>query len=214
MTIQNRINNPARARTIRQQVLLTSSVYVPPANLVSVIVECVSGGGGSGGASGTTGTQASGSGGGGGGGYSRRSYNRSQLLPSVAYTIGAGGAAGPVAGAGGDGGTTSWGSFQNVSGGGGSITTPSSSSTIIVGGAAGGFGSGGTFNQAGENGRPLFMWATTPVRTFSVTTSSPGFGGGRYGRAARAVYNPPSSSAVPGAAGSQGVIILTEILST
>src|SRR5215468_8638562 len=73
------------------QVFTASGTYVPSANLVSAVVECVGGGGGGGGTpSETTGYVGAG-GGGGSGSYSRKYLTAAQIGASQTITIGAGG---------------------------------------------------------------------------------------------------------------------------
>ena len=162
------------ATQVKVQVFTASGSYVPSANLISAVVECVGGGGGGGGTPGSVNYVYSG-GGGGAGSYSRKYLTAAQIGASQTITIGAlgaGGAAGSNNGA--TGGDTNFGSFCIGKGG-------SGGSGYIAGMGAGGLGGIAGTGDITVTGAPgdTGTWTTS---TASIGISTKGgssiFGGG------------------------------------
>jgi hypothetical protein len=98
------------------------------------ITECQGGAGGGGGAPTTAASQTSAGSGGQGGGYARRFWLAADVTNTVAVAVGVAGTI-TLGAAGGNGGTSSWGSYCSATGGaGGSITAASGSPGAVAGG--------------------------------------------------------------------------------
>ena len=212
------------------QVFTSGGTYTPTTGMDFCIVEVVGGGGGSGGIPATTATETSASPGGGGGGYARKVFASATIGASQTVTIGAGGTAGAAgANAGGNGGTTSLGSLITATGGDGSIAGVVTGTTYVVRkGASGGNGTLGDINVNGNPGGNLVIIynATTDRRGFSGWGGSSVLGGSiqglvttngtapglDYGGGAGGSYNLASQAARAGAAGGNGICIITEFV--
>lgn len=199
---------------IRHVVLSVNGTYTPHANMIACTVECLGGGGGS--YNSHLGSPYGSSGGGGGGGYSKKYYARAAVVPSVAYTIGAAGAAN-----GGAGGQTTF--LGQVAYGGNPGNTPT---TLVSCGGPGGGASGGDINMQGQCGLPgfgntsfsahgtsgaggsSFYAAGGPARDTGGNGWDGGFGGGGGGGASCI-----GSGTQLGAPGGQGCIYITEYCS-
>lgn len=183
-------------------VFTQNGTYVPPANLVSAIVECI-GGGGAGGW--TTAlpinSEASFAGGGGGGSYARSVLSAAHIGGSQAVTVGGGGVA--TTGSAGAGGTTSFGSLVSAPGGQGAGFAASSSPIARASGGAFVPGAGGirgigqlTF-PGNKGGTPIYNWIELEGQIdLSIWSGEGGlapFGGGFQGIA----YNWPPSDNSP-----------------
>src|SRR5262245_5050852 len=132
------------------QVFTASGTYVPSANLISAIIECVGGGGGGGGVAGAGAYTYSGAGGG-SGSYSRAVKTAAQIGASQTVTIGAGGSAGTSApGNGGNGGDTSVGALVIGKGGTGGGLYNGAGNAVV--GGAGGIAGTGDFTPVGNAG--------------------------------------------------------------
>lgn len=187
----------------------------------------VAGGGAGGGAHDTSGSQASFGAGGGGGEYAEIWLEFDALSSSEAVTIGAGGTgnAGATGGAGGN--TTGFG--VTVNGGSGGLARVAFTSDVhAIGGSAGGTtaadgilripgdpGSGGvggpsgTFNSMGGNGGSSRLGPGGLAATAAGNAASPPSDGGWGGGGAGEKNGPSQGADRAGAAGRQGVIILT-----
>lgn len=201
-----------------------SGTYTPTVGTRSIIVELAGGGGAGGGAATTTAGQVAAGGGGGGGGYSK-SRLTTGFSPSVAVTVGLGGAPSPAgAVAGGSGGTSSFLSVSATGGTGGQGSVAAAPPLLTVGGA-GGQGAGGTIvNPAGEFGG--CSQALSAANAVSGAGGSVFFGGGAAPRGAGSPgvglisgtigaggsggLNLPSSAAVAGGGGGSGIVIVWE----
>jgi hypothetical protein len=188
--------------------------WTKDAGLKYVVVEVQAGGGGSGGVS----DNDDGSGGG-GGGYSKKLILASALGATEAVTVGAAGTAGastPTAG--GDGGASSFGAHATTTGGGGSDVSGGTA-------GAGGTGASGDINITGQSGGPGGGNDGTAggVRNGHGGNSILGFGaicagggagvsGTGYGAGASGAVTGTSTN-VGGAAGTAGIIIVTEYYS-
>ena len=201
----------------------TGSITLPTGTN-KIIVDGVGGGGGSGSAPATTGSQTAGSAGGGSGAWGSFEVT---TLTSLAATIGAAGIAG-IAGAGGNGGNTVLtGTFGTITWGGG---MGSPEGVITTGAALQGGGSGGavpTYSgatlidcSAGEAGKISLVLSGTNAASGEgggtpygaggapVGGSSPGTVGNGWGAGAGGALNLPSQSAVNGAPGTAGGMII------
>ena len=211
---------------VKQQIFTSSGTYNPTAGMVYCIVEGVGGGGSGGGA--TSGVGNAGAGGSGGAGeYSRIILTASDIGGSKSVSIGGGGApqtAGNIPGQG--GGNTSLGVlFQAIGGSGGGGAAAGSSGT----GGSGGTGGVGDFRFKGQDGSGGLGQGVVTSFGFVGAGGSSFFGGGGQGRAFNANTSGNSGSSygsggtgggswngsgnVSGAAGSAGVIIITEFIS-
>ena len=210
------------------RVFTTSQSYVPTPGTQFAIVDLVGGGGGGGGVQGATSNYYSGAGGG-AGGFARARLTAAQIFPSIAATIGTGGAGG-VASANGLAGTaTSLGGLVVAGGGSGGLfgsvaqnATGGFGGTATVGdllvpgmpGFSGYYnavsntqylsvGAGGStrFGSGGQCGAPA---GGASVAGFAAT----GYGSGGGG----AIANGPNSAT--GGAGAPGIIVITEYVVT
>lgn len=207
------------------QTFTASGTYTPTANMSYCIVECVGAGGGSGGCQGTGGTDLVASGGGGGGGYARKTFDAATIGASQTVTIGAGGTAGAAGNnPGGTGGTTSFGALLSATGGvGGLGGAVSGVSGGQVGGGEGGVGSSGDFNTHGAPGGPGFWTVSVIVSGYGGSSyygggalagvsSTAAVAGKSYGGGAAGGSLNVSSAAIPGAAGFDGIVVVTEFI--
>jgi hypothetical protein len=148
--------------------LLSGSSWTVPADWKNSnnSIHLIGGGGGGAGSYISGNTKAAG-GGGGGGGYTRLTNQTLTPSASIAYSVGAGGSAGAVAGNGGAGTTTSWNSGAATAGGG-------SGGTVSTTPGSGG-GAGGTGTTANGGAGAAGAFGTT------ATTAYGGGGGGGAG---------------------------------
>lgn len=211
------------------QTFTSNGTYTPTTGMKYCMIEIVGGGGGSGG-SGTAGPdEVSSSAGGGGGGYARKTVTSATIGVSQVVTIGAGGTAGAAgAGTGGTGGTTSVGAIVTATGGTGglfgAVATPGLLYTNP--GTAGGVGSSGDININGSPGGGSIAIGTG-TNALSGFGGSSYFGGGAhsvqqghtaiaglsYGGGAAGGANNINTGQIAGAAGADGVVIITEYIS-
>jgi hypothetical protein len=216
---------------IHVQTFDASGTYTPSGNMVYCIIECVGGGGGSGGcnASGALNTSAAGSGG--GGGYARLVASAATIGASQSVTVGAGGTAGSAGNNnGGTGGTSSVGSLVSATGGGGGQGGSTTSTSYVRTGGAGGVGTGGDINTTGApGGLGVAVASLSATIISSLGGGSSYFGGGAIAQGLSDFSNQlagiPGQSwgggacgsvagydtgTIAGAAGYQGVVIITE----
>lgn len=196
--------------SINRVVITSSTTYTPSANLAFADVEVIGGGGGGGGGNGSANTSGSG---GGEAGRAQGLFTASQIGASQSVTIGAGGTAGPANSSGGTGGTTAFGSLMSATGGTfGTFGSVTSSQSVQAGFGGSGVGGDVQFNGAdgfggpptgqnlgghgGGQGGGQGAWQGASAR------AGRGYGGGGGGG-----YN-----ATNGAAGFQGVCIITEYI--
>lgn len=208
MTIASALNNRILVRN-RIVHFTSSGSYTPGPSVRAIDVTCTGGGGGSGGTPATGADQVAASGTGGGGGVVRRVFQRSQIIPFVSFTVGAGGAAGAAGpNFGGAGGSTQ---FLGMTAGGGDGGQPGAVGplNVLIDGAAGGGASGGDFTcecpPAERNG----IYYVNP--RFHVISDPPlpitGFGAGASG-----LRQDQLTAAQSGVAGQTGAITIVEYL--
>jgi hypothetical protein len=215
---------------IKTTVFTSSSTYQPSPGLMSLVAECIGGGGASGALGAFTASDAIGSGGGGSGGYSRVALPASLVAGQVSVTIGAGGVGGITDGP--AGGATSFGPFCVANGGqggqGSNATTESGSAGFGGAVGVGDFTLPGNDGEAGDSvfgvtttnstlkgGRGGSMWggANYAVRAFPGTSfqggpGKPNTGAGGGG----SVANQIAGIGYDGLDGGSGVCIVTEYL--
>lgn len=217
---------------VTQVVLEASGTYVPSPGTTSIVVECIGGGAAGGGAL-TSGEvpSASAGGGGGSGAYSRVVV---QNPAATSYVVGAGGLGFP-AGAGGDGGTTTFGAGLCVAQGGAGTGFVSVSIEPIIGladGGPGGASSGTGYSAAGspggvgeavitENNQAAFGGVGGAsevgdgavqriVQAQDVALGLPGNSGLPYGGGGSGAASVNTDLALAGGNGAPGVIVVTE----
>ena len=207
-----------------------SGTWNKPAGLVYAEVEVQGGGGGSGGCALTAAAQSSAGAGGGGGGYSKKMISTSALGATETVTVGAGGVAGTTSTGGGAGLTSSFGAHCSATGGaaGGFSSAVAHNTGYIINEVAGGVGSGGDLNLQGGASRMVAsstrmnrpVGGTTPFAPRRGTAVLPSgaagaFNGSGYGGGAGGPVNCASQgTALAGAAGDDGVVIVTEWVQT
>lgn len=218
---------------VKNQIIPSTATYTPSTGMVYAFVQIVGGGGGSGGCASTSSTQIAASAGGGGGEYACGIFSASDIGASQSVTIGSGGTAGAAGNNNGGNGTeTSFGSLMTALGGSlGQGSAAVATNTIInpsTGGAGGTGGTGGDYRCSGGNGsggecfnfnvvgynqlaipgsggNNLLSSVNNPTTAFVSATVGNNYGGGASGCA-----NTISSSAQAGAAGANGICIVTE----
>lgn len=185
-------------RLLNVQTFTVSGTYTPTAGTRFVIVEGVGGGGAGGGARAAPAGQSVGGGGGGSGAYFRTVV--SSGFSGVAVTVGAGGV-GVGEATGGDGATTSFGTFAFAPGGKGGIGgSPTAAFPNLNGyGAGAPVATGGTLvNATGSAGG--FALVTSSTNGLSGTGGTSAVGGG--GNAVVNESNDGAAAFTPGAGGS------------
>jgi uncharacterized protein (TIGR03437 family) len=214
----------APGRLVSFTVLATTgaSTYTVPANVTSILVECVGGGGGGGGAAGAPVIPGAAAGGSGGAGSYARKY---LAAPAASYstsvgTGGLGGAAGNNNGS--AGGDTTFGAIMTCNGGSGGFGSAAStlSASIAAGGPGGAVSTGGDINTGGQaGGNGLTLSATVSA---SEAGGSSYFGGGAVGVISAAGVSAAeygaggsggstqSTTARAGGSGSSGLIVVWE----
>jgi hypothetical protein len=216
-------NSPPITRVVKQ-IFTGNGTYTPTSGMVYCIIECVGGGGGGGGAANSGAAQQSLAGGGGGGGYSRLVATAATIGVSKAVTVGTGGAGGLNTGATGTAGNdTSVGTLcigKGGSGGGGTATT-------FLGGAGGVAGTGDLTSVGGAGGGGAATAAAGATMCSGQGGSSvlgggglghinttAGGAGGAYGGGGGGAASNNAGGAVAGGAGADGVVFITEYIST
>lgn len=206
--------------TINQQVFTTTGIYTATPGAQFAIVEAIGGGGGSGGCAATLNAASAG---GGSGGYSR-SVVTTASINGLTVTVGTGGAGGAVGGFPGSSGSPSSIGSIIANGGDGSVA---GTTAAQVGGNAGsvGFGDFAIAGETGGNSNPVpltgnsgaggnshfgFGGTAEPVNGPSNGTTGSNYGSGAGGSTPGAI----TSLLVPvsGAAGADGVVIITEFI--
>lgn len=210
-------------RLIAIRWLTVSGIYDPTPGAVRGLLKMVGGGSGSTGTNSTTAGQVSFSGGGGSGAFVEHWFD--QLPVAQGYTIGAGGAPGPVGTAGGAGGQTLFGTLV-APGGGSSIPIAGFATPILVTGGPGGANptGGNRLNLKGNDGGVAIALSATQFHsgqgadspfgvggTMRANATLPGLPGQGYGSGASGPATGPSTgTGQVGAAGQPGVIVIYE----
>jgi hypothetical protein len=224
------LNNPANSFWFSQRVIFTGSGTFSKGSypgLRAIRVKCIGGGGGSGGAGATAAAQGATSGGAAGGTYAEKWLLAAALGTNETVTVGAAGTAGAATPTtGGDGGNSSLGTLCIATGGKGSgAATASGTVTGSSGGLADSTGSVGDLIIQGEDGSDgRHDAAGLRINDACGGASGRGYGYGRsesnttasaaglpgvvYGGGASGAHNQASQSAVAGAAGSLGLVIV------
>ncbi|MEE5118068.1 phage tail protein [Pseudomonas alliivorans] len=189
-------------RFLRLVTFTSSGTYVPSPQMKLVRVRMVGAGGASGGTQATSSTQYALSSGGGAGSYSESLLTAAQIGASQVVTIGAAGAVGAPATAGGNGGATSLGSLVSTPGGSGSaigIPFPAGVGGINSGATGGSLPSGANIiaRRGGDGG----MLLSTPSGTLSGYGGSSEFG---VGGSVSGLSTPGNTGSGPGA-GASGI---------
>ncbi|WP_122425171.1 hypothetical protein [Pseudomonas viridiflava] len=222
------IRSKATGRVISQQLFTSTATYTPTPGIAFAIVECVGGGGGSAHVLATGASQYATTAGGQAGHYTRSRFTAAQLAGGVLCTIGA---AGVGANAGGitpssNGGSTTFGALVTAGGGNRSsvgilssgtyLSAPSGAPTTVFGsfqysisGQPGSWGiySSGSGQLGGNGGSSMFGGGGIGVGIGAA--AQPGSG---YGAGGGASSLGPNSSSIGGAAGSGGLIVITEYI--
>jgi hypothetical protein len=205
----------------------SNDTWNKPSGLRAIMVEVVGGGGGGGGCAATGSGQSAEGGGGGGGGYSKKFILENVLGSSEPVTVGIGGDGGSTGNnPGSAGGASSFGSHLSATGGEGAPGGAATSTFGTGGSGGGGVGSGGDINLNGQRGgygtvrgnsagttgvrmRWNFGGGTvlTPCR---YILDSAGLTGNFPGGGASGSSLFVNSSAIPGASGSDGIVIVKE----
>ena len=173
-------------KSVKRQVIASSSTYTPSTNMVYCDVELIGGGGGGGGSQGGASAGAAG-GGGGAGGYVKKLFTAATIGASVSVTIGAAGSSSGAAGVGGGNGGAS--TFLTLSAGGGMGGAGSLSTSNVSSNAAGGVGGtalGGDINVQGQPGLSGVVY---------------GANGGLGGSGGTGIYGAGGQQAFPSGAG-------------
>jgi hypothetical protein len=206
--------------SVNVQVFTTAGAgtYTPTSGMKFCVVEAVAGGGGSGGVGATTVVQSAG---GGSGSYSRKVLTAGQIGAAIAYTVGAGGAAGVTNGAGGNGTATTLGATLVTTnfGTGSAIGT----TALAAGGAGGALGTGGVFagwtgassvtGAAGSGANAPAGFGQGGQATYTNTGSIAGINGQGFGSGAAGASAGAITPAVAiGGTGAGGAIVITEYI--
>lgn len=196
-----------------------TSTYTPTPGTAVIDVE-VQGGGGAGGGGASTGAgQVAGGAGGAAGAYGRKRLTTG--FAGVTVTVGSGGI--PVnGGAGGNGGTSSFGAFVSAPGGnGGGTVAPAAPVNAPISGAVGPIATGGDVNGVGGHG--YYFWsANNPLggkggmsffgeggfQTSGISVGNPAQSPGSGGSGG--VLAPSSGASTAGGAGARGIVIIRE----
>ena len=213
----------APGRLVSFTVLATpgAPTYTVPAEVTSILVECVGGGGGGGGAAGAAIAGAAAGGSGGAGSYARKYI--AALTSSYSTSVGTGGSGGASGDNNGSpGGSTTFGGTLICNGGSGGSGSASStlSASIAAGGSGGQVSTGGDINAGGQaGGNGLTLSATISA---SQAGGSSYFGGGAVGvvsgtGVAASAYgaggsggSTQSTTGRAGGSGSAGVLVIWE----
>jgi hypothetical protein len=216
---------------VTKQVFTGNGTYTPTSGMVFCIAEGVGGGGGGGSIAGNV-SNGGFAGGGAGGSYGRVTLTAAQVGASKAISIGSAGA-GATAGnnPGGNGGATSLGTLLQIGGGNGGAGTAGSPSTIVAQGGASGTATTGDVLTVGQPGFPGGYFAATINLTGAGGNSHFGYGavvqmitqaggtgagvaGTGYGGGGGGAWQIASASSSAGGAGTAGIIMITEFIST
>ena len=207
-------------RLLRTIYFKESGIWNKGAGTTSIEVEVLGGGGASGGCQATNGSEFAVAGSGGAGGYAKKYITGD--LPPQKVTIGAGGVS-KVAEDGGNGGTTSFGTLLSATGGEGGGMGAATVSFRGAGGGEGGMGAGGDINCPGAAAGISTQWAQSGSALVHPSLGACSIYGasGRnrgstpqesrgYGAGGTAPMNNLNAAAVPGQAGTPGIVIVRE----
>ncbi|EIV2267563.1 glycine-rich domain-containing protein [Klebsiella pneumoniae] len=232
-TIENNTTNPdaggigwinySSGRLLNVQTFLSSGTYTPTPGAKSVVVEMVGGGGGSDAAPATGAGQVSIVSGGGAGSYAKGRFSIN--FTSISIVVGAGGQGGTAASpVGSVGGSSSFGSLMVAPGGTrgpsagpanppflpqGNVASSAPSGANIIGSP------GAPSTPAYANATQSFLGSPGASSVFGGGGWAPSFGdpaidGQAYGSGASGSSQGPSSPAVNGARGKEGIVIIYE----
>lgn len=193
-------------RLLNIQIFTASGTYTPTPGTNAIDVEVQGAGGAAGGSPATASGQSSAGGGGGSGAWAWGRFLSG--FSGAAVTVGIGGA-GVSGSSGGNGTASSFGALCAANGGfGGSVAGPVSSTTTFVatGGTGGAAGTSGAINVAGNAGAPSLVLASQGI----PQSVAPGRYLAGYGAGGNLNSISPSTSAVTGASGKGGVVIVRE----
>lgn len=211
------------------QVFTSNGTYTPTTDMTYCIIECLGAGGGGGGAVSASANSNNAGGGGGAGNYSRIVATAATIGASQVVTIGAAGAAGTAGNnAGGNGGDTSLGAIcigKGGTGGGGSAAGS------FGAGGAGGVAGTGTLTIVGNHGGDGLFSLTAGAFIFTGAGANSLFGSGPgtqcssaatvtgraasgYGSGGNGGGSSNAGGNAAGGAGTAGLIIITEFIST
>jgi hypothetical protein len=222
-------------QVVSQQAYTASGVYLAPASLQYAVVECIGAGGAGGGPEATVNPNDSSVGGGGGAGeYSRGIFTAATIGVSQNFVIGIGGV-GAAGATGGNGGASNFGALLSSNGGLGGLSSPQGESSWALGGLGGTGGTGGAVRfpgmsgfygvDTGETQNPLGASGSGGSSAYGAGGASIahlvagqsvagnvglGYGSGGSG----GMNNGFPQPAVAGGNGSDGVIIITEYISS
>jgi hypothetical protein len=185
--------------------------------LRAVRVMVLAAGGGSGGAGATIAGQGAAGGGGGGGGYTEKFILAAALGAAETVTVGTGGAVATV------GGNSSFGVLCVSAGGGGGEAGVTGASQVVTAGGSGGLPTTGDIGVRGQDGGNGLRSSTLAHGGFGGLaalgwsggsrpgggdTTAAGIAGGTYGGGASGGHNLGAQSAVNGAIGGNGIVIV------
>lgn len=206
----------------------TAQTYTKPANVSSILVECVGGGAGAGGVASSL-TNGAVGGGGGSGAYCRKYI--ASAASTYTYTVGAGGAAGTAGANNGSNGTASTftdGGSINMSAGGGGFGAGQTATTMPGAGAGsgnGGTATGGDINGHGGGAVSGCFFLTSLLGSYggnsimggggqqlvTANGSSAGAAGNNYGSGGSGAITHNDTTNRAGGAGADGIIIVWEL---
>lgn len=225
----------ASITSVVQQIFTATGTYTPTTGMIYCIIEAVGGGGGSGATTSASGANSAASGAGGAGGWSKGVYTAATIKGAgtvAAITVGTGGAGGAAgANSGSPGNNTTvvanngaGATLMTCNGGSGGSFMTSTGGTDRTNGGAGGSASGGSLNVTGNAGWPGIVAGGVALPAYGgasyyggvsrVTVNSAGVAAAGYGSGGTGVWDQGVGTDLAGGAGSDGVVYITEFVST